>query len=212
MGHNIFLNHTELPYHVTARCINREWFSLDMHVVWEVMVRHLFFVNFAFNLRIHAFVLMSNHFHMIVRTPDANLSQAMAYFMRETSRELTKLGNRENQTYGGRFHRSLLSSPLYYLHAYKYLYRNPVKAGLCRRVQDYPFSSLQGLLGETWLEVPVCEDDHWSSLASRESTLLWLNAAPSEEHWDQVRTALKHPSFYLAPINKIKSDLEHNAL
>ncbi len=132
------------------------------------MTRQLYFVSHAFNLRVHAFVLMNNHFHLIVRTPDGNLSDAMRYFMRETSREITFVSGRINQTYGSRFHRSLLHSPLYYLHAYKYLYRNPVEAGLCELVEEYKFSSLQGLLGETWLDVPVREDDNWGCLATRE--------------------------------------------
>lgn len=212
MGRKKFINHTEFPYHVTARCINRDWFSLDLHVVWEVMSRHLYFVSFAFNLRVHSFVLMSNHFHLIVRTPDANLSEAMRYFMRETSRELTYLSGRINQTYGSRFHRSLLDNPLYYLHAYKYLYRNPVKAGMCKRVEDYPFSSLPGLLGETWLDIPISEDENWGMWLSRESTLRWLNSTPTEEHWEEVRKALMRRVFSLSPQNNRPSILETNAL
>ncbi len=185
---------------------------MDLEVVWEIMSRNLFFVNSAFNLRVHAFVLMNNHFHLIVRTPDANLSQAMRYFMRETSRELTFRSGRINQTYGSRFHRSLLNNPLYYLHAYKYLYRNPVKAGLCKTVEEYPYSSLPGLLGERWLDIPVCEDENWGVLRSREITLSWLNSSPSSEEWDEVRCALKKPIFKLSPVNKRPSSLEFNAL
>lgn len=212
MGRQIFSNHTEFPYHVTARCINRDWFSLDKDIVWEIMTRHLYFINLAFNLRIHAFVLMTNHFHLIVRTPDANLSQAMRYFMRETSRELTFVSGRINQTYGSRFHRSLITHPLYYMHAYKYLYRNPVTAGLCSRVEEYPYSSIPGLLGERWLDVPISEDDSWGSLVAREKTLQWLNAAPDRESMEEVRLALKKPVFKLTPINKYPSHLENNAL
>lgn len=132
--------------------------------------------------------------------------------MRETSREITFISGRINQTYGSRFHRSLLSSPLYYLHAYKYLYRNPVEAGLVDLVEEYKFSSLQGLLGETWLDVPVSEDDNWKDLFTREETLKWLNAAPSKEHWHQVQTALKKPSFKLPREKGKASTLEDDTL
>lgn len=207
-----FYNNPELPYHVTSRCINRDWFSLDLDVVWEIMTRHLYFTNLAFNLRIHAFVLMSNHFHLIVRSPDANLSVAMAFFLRETSREITKLSGRINQTYGGRFHRSLLTDPLYYLHAYKYLYRNPVMAGATDRVEEYRYSSLPGLLGERWLDVPISEDEHWGTLDMREETLKWLNTPPREDNLEEVRLALRKSIFKLKPINKRQSDLEENIL
>ncbi|UOE99869.1 transposase [Bdellovibrio reynosensis] len=208
MGRQVFENHTELPYHITARCINKDWFSTDLHVIWDVMSRQLYFLHFAFNVKIHAFVLMSNHFHLIVRTPDANLSEAMRYFMRETSREITFLSGRLNQTYGSRFHRSLIGSPLYYLHAYKYLYRNPVTAGLCEKVEDYPFSSIQGLIGESWLDIPISEDENWGSLRTREENLKWLNTAPSIEQWDEVRKGLKKSTFQLSPVNKQPSSLE----
>lgn len=208
MPRPLFINHTDLPYHITARCINRDWFSLDKGFVWDVMTRHLYFMHFAFNVRVHAFVLMSNHFHLIARSPDANLSQAMRYFMRETSREITFSSGRINMTYGGRFHRSLLKSPLYYLHAYKYLYRNPVMAGLCSRVEDYKYSSIPGLLGERWLDVPVSEDHNWESLHSRAETLLWLNTAPSLEHQESVRLALKKSAFQLPKVDSRPSVLE----
>ncbi|MDG0816958.1 transposase [Bdellovibrio svalbardensis] len=207
-----FVRQSELPYHVTARCINKEWFAIEMPVIWEIMTRNLYFLSHAFNLRIHAFILMSNHFHMIVRTPNENLSEAMGFFMTQTSKEIAKVSKRINHAYGGRYHRTMISSPLYYLHAYKYLYRNPVTAGICEKVEDYPYSSLKGLIGETWLEVPVTEDEHWGNLADREETLAWLNSAPPPEHWELVRLALRKKEFILAKVNKKPSTLETNAL
>ena len=176
------------------------------------MTRHLYFLHIGFNIKVHAFVLMSNHFHMIARSPDANLSAAMKYFMQETSREITYASDRINMTYGGRFHRSLLSSPLYYLHAYKYLYRNPVMAGLCSRVEDYKYSSMQALLGERWLDVPISEDHNWESLHSRAETLLWLNKAPLLENAELVRRALRKSTFRIPKVQNRFSSLEENPL
>ena len=179
-----------------------------MSVVWEIMTRHLYFISHAFNLRIHAFVLMPNHIHLIVRAPDGNISAAMAYFNTSTAKELCKESGRINHIYGSRFHRTVITSPLYYMHAYKYVYRNPVTAGLCQNVEDYPYSSINGLLGKTWLEVPVQEDDNWGSLNSRESTLEWLNSAPPKEHLELVRIGLKKSEFVLGKINRQPSSLE----
>lgn len=132
--------------------------------------------------------------------------------MRETSRELTRRSRRINHLYGARFHRTVITSPIYYLHAYKYVYRNPVKAGLCELVEEYRYSSLQGLLGETWLDIPVSEDDNWGTLETRENTLEWLNTSPTDEEWDQVRKALKKSEFKLTRIDNRPSALEDNAL
>lgn len=212
MGRKKFINHSDIPYHVTGRCINHDWFSIDMQIVWEIMTRHLYFTHLAFDVRIHAFLLMSNHYHLIIMSPKQNLSAAMGYFMRETSRELTQLSSRINQTYGSRFHRSLLSTPLYYLHAYKYLYRNPVSAKICSRVEDYPYSTLPALLGIRGVEVPVLDDWNWGSLEERENTLEWLNTSPPQENLDEIRKALRRSIFKIPKRDSRLSPLENHSL
>ncbi len=207
-----FENHTELPYHITARCINRDWFSQDLPLVWEITTRHLYFTSLAFNLRIHSFVLMSNHFHLIVRSPEGNLSEAMQYFLRCSGNDLRDVSGRINQTYGGRFHRSLITHPRHYDHAYKYVYRNPVAAGLCLRVQDYRYSTIQSLMGRTRVEVPILEDSRWGTWNQRVETLKWLNSVPEEEHWEAVRVALKKGIFALPKLDSRPSPLENCAL
>ena len=201
---------SEFPYHIGARSINREWFELPMCEVWQLMAEQLHFVHHAFKLRIHAFVLMHNHFHLIASTPDGNLSEAMAWFMRETSRSLTRAGNRINQSYGGRHYRSVMATPIYYLNAYKYLYRNPVQAGLCESVQDYPFSTLSGLLGHRHLLIPVGDDQ--TLFSDIEGTLSWLNHQPKAEDWEAVKRALHRPEFAFPRPNNRPHHLEFDAL
>jgi putative transposase len=97
-----------------------------MPEAWELFSDYLYFINKNFGIRIHSFVLMPNHFHMIARDPELNLSSAMNYFMRETSKLMASESRTINRVWGAPFHSSLIDSPLYYLHAYKYVYRNPV--------------------------------------------------------------------------------------
>lgn len=212
MGRNRFICHTELPYHITARCINRDWFSVEPENVWRVMATHLHFIHLAFGIRIHAFVLMSNHFHLIASAPNGNLSEAMRFFMSESGRDLRTFSERINVTYGSRFHRSLLSNQLYYQHAYKYLYRNPVMAGLCERVEDYRYSTLRSLLGLEKMEVPVCDDTHWETWGSRFATLEWLNTDPGHEDWEKIQKGLRRSVFKISPYKSRPSHLEVDAL
>lgn len=181
-----------------------------MEQVWEIFSAQLYFVHFAFRAQVLAFVLMNNHFHMILLTPEANLSEIMAWFMRETSRELTRASGRINQCYGGRHFRSLIGSPLYYLHAYKYLYLNPVKAGLVGDVLSYRYSSIRGLLGLQKLEFPVAYDD--TLFSDVDGCIRWLNRKPSEENWETVRKALRRKEFTLPMINRMPHPLEEDAL
>ena len=89
----------------------------------------------------------------------------------------------------------MVTSPHYYLHAYKYFYYNPVKAGICARVEDYKYSTLRGLLGLDHLLVPVTEDT--TLFSDVEGTLRWLNQRPDDNHWDAVKKALKKQQFKL---------------
>lgn len=167
-----------------------------MDQVWEIMARHLTFIWHAFDARIISFVLMANHWHMLLRTPLANISEILWYFMTNTSRDLTAAGNRINQTYGGRSYKCVITDFHYFQCAYKYIYYNPVKAGICANVEDYKYSSLAGLLGNQRQLFPVEEDiTLFSDVAG---TLNWLNAKPTDSDWKAVQNALHKPTFALA--------------
>jgi putative transposase len=183
---------------------------MPMPEVWEIMSDQLWFIHYAFNIRIYAFVLMSNHFHLIAHAPGANMSEAMAWFMRETSRSITRAAGRINQTYGGRFFRCLIKTNHYYLNAYKYIYRNPVTAGLSSQVETYAFSSLVGLIGLRSIGFPVVED--FTLFDNFEGTLAWLNRKPSQENLEAVRRALKKSEFKLAQVNHKAHPLEIDLL
>jgi len=186
----------DFPYSVGARCINKEWFGVPMDTVWRIMTDQLFFIHHALNAKIHSFVLMSNHFHLLVSTPEANLSDIMAYFMRETSRSLTAAGGRINQTYGSRYFRTVIGSHHYYLNSYKYVYRNPVEAGLCEKCEDYQYSTLPGLLGHGRLNIPVVADT--TLFSDTTQTLTWLNESVTASDWAATGKALKKTHFKLA--------------
>jgi putative transposase len=196
---------SEYPYHVSARCINQEWFSIPMDEVWAIMSEQLAFIRRGFDIQIIAFVLMNNHFHLLVRTPLANLSEGIGWFMRETSRTLTRSGNRINQTWGGRHFRSLIKTDHYLLNAYKYLYHNPIHAGLCNSVLDYPYSTLPGILGLQKIIMPVEED--LILFDDIDGTLNWLNRKPNEQNWESVRKAIRRKEFAFAPVSQRENPL-----
>ena len=196
MGRRTLIEQDDYPYHLTARCINKEWFQLPMEVVWDIFQKHLFFLHHAYGFEIHAFVLMSNHYHMIARTTACNLSKGMRYFMQECTRYLNHETGRINQVWGGRFFRSMLGSDHYYLNTYKYLYYNPVQAGLCNNVLDYPYSALRGLLGFEPSLIPIQENTLWDMGTT--SCLEWLNNQPSNEDWESMRKGLAKNQFRLA--------------
>jgi hypothetical protein len=130
--------------------------------------------------------------------------------MTETSRELVKYSSRINQTYGGRHFRTVIGSNNYFLHVYKYVYLNPVKAGLASRAEEYPFSTLHGLLGQSRLVIPVEED--LTLFSDVEGTLDWINQPPSENNWETIRKTLRRKEFILPKQNRKVHELETTAL
>src|SRR5690606_40247811 len=63
----LFRSTAAFPYHVTNRSNNREFFYVEMETLWPIFTDTLFDLTKQFNCQIHAFVLMSNHYHLIDR-------------------------------------------------------------------------------------------------------------------------------------------------
>ena len=77
-------------YHITARSNNREFFFLPMDEVWEVMNSRLESLQKEHGIRIAAFVLMNNHFHLLVLTLNLDIDRLMYFFMKGVTLEIQK--------------------------------------------------------------------------------------------------------------------------
>ncbi len=129
-------------YHITARSNNREYFFLSLDEVWEVMNLRLESLQKEHGIRIAAFVLMNNHFHMLVLTPNLDIDRLMYFFMKWVTLDIQKRSKRINKIFGGRYKGSMIDSYEYLMNVYKYIYRNPIEAKMATRAEAYPYSSL----------------------------------------------------------------------
>lgn len=163
-----------------------------MTEVWEIFSNYLFFISYAYDVRILNFVLMNNHFHLTIHTPRANLDKAMNYFMREVSKQMTNKTQRINQTFGGPYHWCLIKKYQYLINVYKYVYRNPVEAKICTNVEDYRYSSLHGLLGQSKILFP-CYDNILEE--GIDHTLSWLNINHTKGEIKDIESGLKKSTF-----------------
>ena len=133
-------------YHVTARGNARQAIFLDdedraqfLGVLTRVVSR--------FHLLLHAYCLMDNHFHLMVETPEGNLSKAM----RQLNGVYTQAFNRCHQRVGhvlqGRFKAILVDRDSYLLELCRYVVLNPVRAKTTRKAATYPWSSYRATAG-----------------------------------------------------------------
>jgi len=185
----------EFPIQITARTNNREFFFIPMEDVWGIFEDVLYLTHKLFDFSILQFLLMHNHFHMIGLDPNLNLSVAMQFLMRETSHAIAKKAGRINRVWGRPFHSSIITTPVYFLHAYKYNYRNPVTAGICENPLDYPWSTLSILLGKRRGIIPLLEDT--TLFEDVEGTLSWLNQPHTSEELETLRTGFRKKTFAL---------------
>lgn len=185
---------SEFPYHITNRSNNREIFYLEKPLLWTIFLEVLREMEIQFKCEIHAFVLMSNHYHLIVSTPECNLGDAMKYLHREVARKANKAAGRINHFFGGRYKWTVIGCENYYWNAVKYVFRNPVKANICMSVEDYRFSSLNS--GEDVMLWKLTDffNDRTKSI---ELDLGWLNESFTLEADVAIQHGLRRREFSL---------------
>lgn len=109
---------------------------------------------------IHAYVLMTNHVHLLL-TPTA--AGAVSSLMQAIGRNYVGYVNHVYQRTGtlweGRYKSSLIDSERYLLACYRYIEHNPVRAGMVKQAEDYRWSSclthIQGLPSDSIIDHPV---------------------------------------------------------
>lgn len=143
-------------YHVTSRGNARQ------DVFCNDTDRRIFLKNLTYclalhNVILHAYVLMGNHYHLFVETPDGNLSD----FMRDTNGNYTQWFNRINGRVGhlwqGRYKAFVIDGDNYLFEVARYVVLNPVRAGLVQNPRDWKWSSYNATAGHIktpdWLTV-----------------------------------------------------------
>ena len=94
--------------------------------------------------RLHAFVLMGNHDHLFVETPEANLSAGMQHYNGSYTGYFNRRHRRVGHLFGGRFKGHLIEDQGYFLEVSRYIHLNPVRAGLVERPELWPWGSCPG--------------------------------------------------------------------
>jgi len=142
-------------YHVTSRGDRREdiYHDDEDRLIWLDVFSQ---VCIRFNWRCHAWCLMDNHYHILIETPESNLSQGM----RQLNGVYTQRSNRKHSRVGhvfqGRYKAILVQKDEYLLELSRYVVLNPVRAGMVKDVHEWPWSSYGAMTGESpapaWLE------------------------------------------------------------
>ena len=127
--------------------------------------RHCIFLDYLqkaverFLLKIHAFCLMDNHFHILLETQEANLSRAAQWINVSYTIYFNRKYSRNGHLFHGRFKSILVDADEYLKELSRYIHLNPVRAGLVDQPADYQWSSYPMLIGK--ISVPDWIETDW---------------------------------------------------
>ncbi len=150
------------PHHVILRGNNRQaiFFSdLDRQQLLAVIGE----VSTQYSVAIHAYVLMDNHFHLLLTPPT---SEALSRMMQALGRRYVGWFNARHQRSGtlweGRFRAGLIEGERHLLACMRYIELNPVRAGLCSEPSQWPWSSAAHHLGLNRQALITEHELYWS--------------------------------------------------
>jgi putative transposase len=145
-------------YHVMNRGRRREAvfeskddFQLFLDILHEAIE--------LFSLRISAYCLMTNHYHLLVQTPDSNLSRCMRHINGVYTQRFNAAHGLDGQLFRGRYKAILVGEDSYLLQLVRYIHKNPVRADMVKSTELYEWSSHKGYLSKAnkwdWLHKQI---------------------------------------------------------
>lgn len=133
-------------YHITSRGNARKAIYRDDEDR-RIFLDTLLNVNKRYNWICHAYCLMNNHYHLIIETPDGNLSKGA----RQLNGVYTQIYNRRHHRVGhifqGRYKAILIEKGSHLLEVCRYVVLNPVRAKAVERPEEWRWSSYRGTSG-----------------------------------------------------------------
>ena len=155
MARPLRLEHPGALWHVTARGNERgDVFrdDVDRREFLSVLGRTVT----IYGWRLHAWVLMGNHYHLLVETPEPTLSRGMRDLNGVTTQRFNRRHGRTGHLFEGRYKAILVERDSHLLELIRYVVLNPVRAGLSRTAPAWPWSSYGATAGlaeaPDWLE------------------------------------------------------------
>lgn len=112
-------------------------------------------------VRVHAYCLMTNHYHLMVETCLPNLAKALQNLQTRYTVWFNRKHQRVGHLFSGRYKAILVEKETYGLELSRYIHLNPVRAGLCDRPETYPYSSYRFYTAQKIPEgIPL--DSNWT--------------------------------------------------
>jgi len=182
------IRQSQFPYHVFIRTNNKDWFKIPLYRMWEICFKCLSYAKDKVPVEIHCFVLMGNHYHLLVTTPNGDIDKFMKHFNQRLSQKIKSFSGAENHKFANRYKWTIVDNKPYLFNIYRYIYQNPIRASLCELCIDYPYSSLRfSQIQKRSLKIKV-HIDYFHARA-------WMEQRNGSEFDNEIRKGLKKKVF-----------------
>jgi REP-associated tyrosine transposase len=135
-------------YHVTSRGNRKEPVFLGDgdRLLFSELVRQVVAHR---RWSVHCFCLMPNHYHLLVETPEPDLSAGMQRINSDYAQWFNGAHGFVGHVFQGRFHARMIESDWHFLQIARYVALNPVRAGLCASPAEWRWGSFWSVMNET---------------------------------------------------------------
>lgn len=156
------LNLPNIPQHVVQRGNNRQ-VSFFAEQDYRVYLDKLKEYANKYQVKVHAFVLMTNHVHLLMTpTTEKGVSQLMQSLGRYYVRYVNHTHHRTGSLWEGRYKSTIVDSEQYFLLVSRYIELNPVRANMVSHPAEYPWSSYHGNALDKQIELLTPHDCYLS--------------------------------------------------
>ncbi len=127
-------------YHIVNRGVERRLIFLE-HNDYEKFFDLMYVLTQEFDIIIHSFSLMTNHYHILLETKQKNISKAIQFLNDKYAKYFNKKYKRSGHLWQGRFKSYSIYDDTHFWITSKYIERNPLKAGMVKTVDTYMYNS-----------------------------------------------------------------------
>ncbi len=155
MGRSLRIEYPGAFYHITSRGNERK----DIFKSQRDREKFLTYLQTAtqrYGAVVHTYCLMSNHYHLLLETPDGNLAQIMRHINGAYTNYYNTKRKRAGHLFQGRYKAILIEADEYAAELSRYIHLNPVRAKMAEKPESYQWSSFRAYIGESkvpeWLK------------------------------------------------------------
>jgi REP-associated tyrosine transposase len=135
-------------YHVMNRGRRKEDIFLS-RTDYETFIKILQETSSSWNIKIAAYCLIPSHYHLLVQTPDGNISRCMRHINGVYTQRFNRNHKTDGQLFRGRYKAVLIAADNHLLEVLRYIHKNPLRAGITKNLSDFSWSSHPGYIANT---------------------------------------------------------------